>query len=61
MQTASNPFQEVQRLARLARLGALDTAPEPLYDQLAQTAASICETPVALITLVDAHRLWIKA
>ncbi len=61
MQTAPIPGNEAERLAHLMLLGVLDTPPEALYDQLAQAAAAICETPMALVTLVDADRQWFKA
>ncbi|TAK92232.1 MAG: PAS domain S-box protein [Aquabacterium sp.] len=61
MPQASMPDNESQRLARLAQLKVLDTAPETIYDQLAQAAAAICETPIALVSLIDADRQWFKA
>ena len=39
----------------------LDTVPEQVFDDLADLAASICEAPVALITLVDEKRQWFKS
>ena len=39
----------------------LDTEPEPAFDSLVQIAAAICQTPVSLISLVDADRCWFKA
>lgn len=41
----------------------LDTPDEQCFDDLAALAAAICETPVALISLVDreAGRLWFKS
>lgn len=61
MQKASTPNNEAQRLARLAALAVLDTPPEAIYDQLARTAALICDAPIALVTLIDADRQWFKA
>jgi two-component sensor histidine kinase len=45
----------------LRRYGVLDTPPEPEFDDVARLAAQICDTPVALITLVDDRRQWFKA
>src|SRR5262249_45172580 len=55
------PENEVERLAALRGLGILDTPPEPAYDELSTLAACICQTPVALISLVDERRQWFKS
>lgn len=39
----------------------LDTPPEVEFDELAALAAHICETPIALITLLDEKRQWFKS
>lgn len=39
----------------------LDTEPEPDFDALARLAGHICDTPMALISLVDECRQWFKA
>jgi anti-sigma regulatory factor (Ser/Thr protein kinase) len=52
---------EAARLAALRRYRILDTEPEQAFDDLAQIAAHLCGTPIALITLVDADRQWFKA
>jgi signal transduction histidine kinase/DNA-binding response OmpR family regulator len=52
---------ESLRLAALERYCVLDTKPEEAFDDLAKLAGEICQTPLALITLVDAHRQWFKS
>lgn len=60
-QAASLPSNEAERLLRLHALEILDSDPEPIFDALARTASQVCETPIALITLVDAERQWFKS
>ncbi len=55
------PKNEKKRLEVLWQYEVLDTVPEQIFDDLAYLAASICETPVALITLVDEKRQWFKS
>jgi PAS domain S-box-containing protein len=52
---------EIARLARLHELLILDTAREPLFDSFVRMASEVCESPIALITLIDADRQWFKA
>jgi GAF domain-containing protein len=52
---------EQARLSALHSLGVLDTPPEERFDRYVQQARQITETPIALITLVDAERQWFKA
>jgi PAS domain S-box-containing protein len=52
---------EEARLAALRRLDILGTAPEPHFDMLVQLAAQICQTPIALLTLVAEEYQWFKA
>lgn len=58
---APKPANEQQRLQTLRRGGILDTLPEQAYDDIVYLAARICDTPIALISLVDAERQWFKA
>ena len=58
---ATLPENEPERLATLRGLGILDTPPELAYDELSALAAHICQTPIALISLVDEDRQWFKS
>jgi diguanylate cyclase (GGDEF)-like protein len=61
MAPASILVAETERLEALRAYGVLDTEPEVAFDRLAQLAAEVMGTPVALISLVDADRQWFKA
>lgn len=52
---------EERRLAALHALGVLDTPREARFDRLVELARQVAETPIALVTLVDAERQWFKA
>ena len=49
------------RLDALASYRILDTPPEPEFDDIVQIATRVCETPVALVSLVAEDRQWFKA
>ena len=53
--------QERDRLAALMGYDVLDTLPEAAFDDIVFLASVICETPIALISLVDESRQWFKA
>lgn len=61
MQVAPYPSNESVRLAKLKELGILDTLPQQAFDDITALASSICETPIALISLVDIDRQWFKS
>lgn len=52
---------EISRLTDLYSYSILDTEGELPFDELAILASSICQTPIALIGLMDAERNWFKA
>lgn len=55
MQPAPLPENELSRLAELQQCRILDTLPEAAFDDLLRLATQICGTPIALVSLVDAH------
>lgn len=52
---------EQARLSALHSLNILDSDPEPFFDALTRAARSAAEMPIALISLVDEGRQWLKA
>ena len=52
---------ESQRIDALRSYDIMDTMPEAAYDDLVLIAAAICQTPIALLSLVDDKRQWFKA
>ena len=57
----AKPANEQERLAALRGYEILDTEPEAGFDDLTLLASYVCQTPVALISLVDADRQWFKS
>ena len=49
------------RLAHLERYHIMDTPPEQEFDDLTHLAGFICDTPTAVISLLDATRQWFKS
>lgn len=58
---ATLSLNESERLAALHRLEILDSPLEEAFDELAALAALVCNTPIALVSLVDENRQWFKA
>ena len=55
------PTNESARLSALQRYQLLDTPPDEAFDGIVRLAALICDTPIAVVSLVDEHRQWFKA
>ena len=54
-------LDEAERLAALRNYQVLDTVAELSFDRITRAAADVCGAPMALISLVDEHRLWFKS
>ena len=52
------PVDERERMEAVRRYGAFGLIRSAAFDDLARLAAYICETPVALISLIDSNRQW---
>jgi len=55
------PRDEKQRLAALRSYRILDTGPEEVFDDITLLASHTCQTPVALLVMLDSSRQWFKA
>ena len=58
---AQIPEDEERRLSSLRTLRILDTDFEPRFDRLTRVAAALFDVPVALVSLVDRDRQWMKS
>ena len=56
-----NPIRDARRIQTLRSYSVLDTESEAAFDEIVSLVASICDKPVALISLVDEERQWFKA
>ncbi|MBF2063958.1 MAG: PAS domain S-box protein [Calothrix sp. C42_A2020_038] len=53
--------KDAAMLSTLKQYQILDTSQEEAFDDLVVLAAQICDTPIALINLIEADRQWFKA
>jgi diguanylate cyclase (GGDEF)-like protein/PAS domain S-box-containing protein len=61
MVPAALPPDETERLALLHSLDLLDTPAEPAFDLVTRLVALTLDVPVALVSLIDAQRQWLKS
>jgi signal transduction histidine kinase len=52
---------ECDRRFALRRYGIVDTPPEEAFDRVAELAASVADTAIGLVSLVETNRQWHKA
>lgn len=52
---------ETRRQRALDAYRVVDSLPEQAYDDIVRVAAAVCETPIALVSLIDRDRQWFKA
>jgi PAS domain S-box-containing protein len=55
------PNNEFKRIDTLKSYNVLDTLPEKEYDAITRLASYICQVPIAMISLIDDERQWIKS
>ncbi len=61
MKIPEKPQNEKKRLEELRSYELLDTLPEEAYDIITRLASHICNTPISLVTLLDADRNFLKS
>ena len=61
MKSAPIPANEATHLEALRALAILDTLPQSVFDEITRLAAVICNTPIAMISLIDHDRQWLKS
>ncbi|MBT0587830.1 sensor histidine kinase [Alteromonas oceanisediminis] len=55
------PDNESQRLKALVSYQIMDTDPDPVFDDITAMIAELCETSIALVSLIDDCRQWFKS
>jgi diguanylate cyclase (GGDEF)-like protein len=58
---AALPPNESERLRALERYQVLDTPKEEGFDRITRLIARVCDTPMAIVTLIDRDRQWFKS
>ena len=52
---------EALRIEALNQYEVLNSAPDPVLDDLTQLAAQICDTPIAAVSFIGSDRIWIRS
>src|ERR1700692_3650591 len=52
---------EALRIEALNQYEVLNSAPDPVLDDITGLAAQLCDTPVAAITLIASDRIWLRS
>jgi sigma-B regulation protein RsbU (phosphoserine phosphatase) len=55
------PEDEAGRLAAVRRYDVLDTPPDGAFERITALAATHFEVPIAIVSIVDADRIWFKS
>ncbi|WP_316803670.1 GAF domain-containing sensor histidine kinase [Pedobacter nototheniae] len=55
------PSNEKERISALETYSIMGSAPEKDFDDLTTLAAEICQTPVALVTILGEEKQWFKS
>lgn len=58
---AALPNNEAQRLETLSPYKIIETLPEQAFDDFTRLAAQICQTPIALIGLINHNQPWFQS
>ena len=58
---ATIPPDESQRMEAVRRYDILDTPPDGAFDRVTAIAARTFDVPIAIISIVDADRIWFKS
>lgn len=61
MKKAQIPENEKERQTALDNYHIVDSLPEQSFDDLTLIASQICQTPIAVISLIDKDRQWFKS
>ena len=61
MTTVEKPANEQERLGALRKHQILDTPPDGNFDRITKLASEIFKVPIAIISMVDADRIWFKS
>ena len=58
---SSGSFRYGSHEGIIDQYGIIGTPPERIFDDLTSTAACLCRTPIAVLSLLDHRRAWVKS